>query len=295
LIIDSQVHVWRANTEQHPWSRSMLDRIAKDSPVRDMLARHLKTFEEVEMTGGRMLAEMAHVGVDAAVVVSSGLLYGTDWSYAAEVTRCHPGRFAMVSPFEPAAPDVDDFVDRWRTQPGAVGLRLWGGMRTDEELVELIDGGRYDRGIRAAQRANMTVDVSSLPGIGALARRFPELRIVVTHLGFPPDGDPGWQRMPALLALAPYPNVFLKATGVPVHSDRQFPFTDIWSPFLQIVETFGVDRIMWGSDWTRITRFDYAQGLRYLSECSQLSAHEKRAVLGGTLMRVTGWSPGTGA
>ena len=51
-------------------------------------------------------------------------LYRYDASYAVEVQRAHPGRFAIVKPVDPDDPAVADVVADWKNTPGAVGIRI---------------------------------------------------------------------------------------------------------------------------------------------------------------------------
>jgi L-fuconolactonase len=41
------------------------------------------------------------LGVDGAIFISAFSLYRYDTSYAVEVQRAHPGRFAIVKPVDP--------------------------------------------------------------------------------------------------------------------------------------------------------------------------------------------------
>jgi hypothetical protein len=50
------------------------------------------------VTGDEMVAAMDKVGVDGAIFISANSLYGYDASYAVEVQRAHPDRFAIVKP-----------------------------------------------------------------------------------------------------------------------------------------------------------------------------------------------------
>ena len=69
----------------------------------------------------------------------------------------------------------------------------------------------------------------SLAELGRIAERHPGLRLTIDHLG----GRGGTSalkdaaamtHMPALLALAKFPNVAVKATGVPHYSSEAYPF-----------------------------------------------------------------------
>ena len=51
-------------------------------------------------------------------------MYRYDASYAVEVQRAHPGKFAIVKPVDPDDPAVDEVVADWKQTPGAVGIRI---------------------------------------------------------------------------------------------------------------------------------------------------------------------------
>jgi hypothetical protein len=75
-IIDCQVHAYEANTPTRPWFR------VPNWPA--------------HVTGDEMVAAMDKVGVDGAIFVSPFSMYRYDASYAVEVQKAHPGRFALV-------------------------------------------------------------------------------------------------------------------------------------------------------------------------------------------------------
>jgi predicted TIM-barrel fold metal-dependent hydrolase len=93
-IIDSQVHAYEANTPKRPW--------------------HSVPNWPPHVTGDEMVAAMDKVGVDGAIFISAFSLYQYDASYAVEVQRKHPGRFAIIKPVNPADPAVGDVIAEWR-------------------------------------------------------------------------------------------------------------------------------------------------------------------------------------
>ena len=128
-IIDSQVHVYEANTPQRPW--------------------HSVPNWPDHVTGDEMVAAMDKVGVDGAIFISPFSMYRYDASYAVEVQKAHPDRFAIVKPVDPNDPAVDDVVADWKRTPGAVGIRI---MFAPESKREPNDPG-LDRILRAASAA----------------------------------------------------------------------------------------------------------------------------------------------
>ena len=67
---------------------------------------------------------MDKVGVDGAIFISAFGLYQYDASYAVEVQRAHPDRFAIVKPVNPDDPAVADVIAEWKRIPGTVGIRI---------------------------------------------------------------------------------------------------------------------------------------------------------------------------
>src|SRR5246500_3697089 len=134
-IIDSQVHAYEANTPRRPWAS-------------------VPNWPD-HVTGDEMVAAMDKVGVDGAIFISAFSMYRCDASYAVEVQRAHPGRFAIVKPVDPDDPAVADVVADWKNTPGAVGIRI---ILTKEAKREQSDPG-FDRILGAAVRHDFPVNL----------------------------------------------------------------------------------------------------------------------------------------
>lgn len=278
VVIDAQVHAYERDRPERPWAARL------HGPP--------------EVTGADMVAAMDAVGVDGALLVSPWTMYRFDPSYAVEVGLAHPGRFGLVAPVDPRRPDVADVVAGWAGTPGAVGVRLmlWGDADGDAE-----DPG-LNRVMAAAAQHGLPLCVlcwGRLGIAGDLAARHPETQVVIDHLGLrqpfepPPPAEP-FADLEALLALARYPNVAVKVTGAATLSREPFPFGDLWEPLGRVFDAFGLDRCMWGTDWTRATALvSYADAVAAFRETDRLSAGDRATLMGGTVTRVFGWAPST--
>src|SRR5215469_12639904 len=99
-----------------------------------------------------------------------------------------------------------------------------------------------------------------------------------------------WADLPKLLALAQYENVRMKISGASTMSHQPFPYDDIWEPVLRVIDAFGLDRCMWGTDWTRtIGMLTYEQGVAPFRDTKRLSENDKATLMGGTLQKVYKW------
>ena len=126
-------------------------------------------------------------------------------------------------------------------------------------------------------------------------RRNPNTVIVVDHLGLlqpsePPVPADVCADLPKLLALAALPNVRIKVSGACTMSHQPSPYGDIWEPVLKIIDTFGLDRCVRGTDWTRtIKMLSYEQGVAPFRETTRLSTSDKAQLMGGSLEKIYNW------
>ena len=218
------------------------------------------------VTGDEMVTAMDKVGVDGAIFISAFSMYRYDASYAVEVQRAHPGRLAIVKPVDPDDPAVADVVADWKKTPGAVEIRI---MLPKESNREPDDPG-LDRILRAAVRYDFPVNIlcwGNLDTGMALIDRHPDTRFIIDHLGIvqprvPPAPPQPWADLPKVLELASRPNAVIKVSGACTLSLEPYPFPDIWDPLARVFDAWGLDRCLWGTDWTRaFAVVNYQQGV----------------------------------
>ena len=276
LTIDAQVHAYERDHPGRPWAA-----VLTGPP---------------EVTGDDMVAAMDAVGVDGALLVSPFTMYRYDASYAIAVRNRYPDRFGLVKPVDPNDPAVADTVAEWAATPGTVGIRIMMNRGVSEDPA---DPG-INRALAAGARHELPVNIlcsGRLEQARALAARNPDTAIVIDHLGLqqpfepPPPAQP-FADLPKVLELARQPNIAIKITGACTLSREAYPFKDIWDPLARIFDAFGIDRCMWGTDWTRAVKLlTYQQGVDAFRNSDRLSESDKRTLMGGTLRRVYKWSP----
>jgi predicted TIM-barrel fold metal-dependent hydrolase len=87
------------------------------------------------------------------------------------------------------------------------------------------------------------------------------VRVLVDHCGRPaPERGVGQAGFRALLALAATGRVTVKLSGMVKCSRRGYPYPDAWPYVEALLEAFGVERCVWGSDWPFLRapeRIDY--------------------------------------
>jgi L-fuconolactonase len=266
----------------------------------------------------RAVAAMDAVGVDSAVVdiwppETRRMANGATryyYGFVEEAMARFPGRFAYVARVAPDDPAMDDIMGQIAATPGAVGLRTHDGDRPkaggDDPM--LAAAGRH--GVPVMINAGTSVIAHPRRGIlrhrrhWALlrdVRRFDEVLFIIDHCGIPVQEGFGGRPLPqpaafyvdALMQYAPFPNVAVKWSHAPRMTREAYPYPDVTEQLLRVIDEFGLDRLMWGSDYT-MTRdhHTYAEALFCLRDTDRLSTTDKESLLGGTLRRLLRWPRG---
>ncbi len=275
--IDSQVHVYERDHAGRPWQGKLAG--------------------PPEVTGEQMVAELDAAGVDGAILVSAYAMYRYDPSYALEVCKQHPGRFAVVTPVNPADSAIADVIAAWKRTPGGVGIRMLlvrSGLATDPA-----DPG-LNRVLATAGKHSLPVNLHIAGRLDQgieLIRRNPNTQVIVDHLGLvqphaPPVPAEPWAELPKVLTLAALDNVSIKISGACTLSREPYPFNDIWDPVCRMIDAFGIDRCLWGTDWTRAVAFlTFKQGVDAFRATNRISDSDKIKLMGANTARLYGWSP----
>jgi predicted TIM-barrel fold metal-dependent hydrolase len=275
-VIDSQVHAYEHNHADRPWAGTL--------PGPDAV------------TGDDMVVAMDEAGVDAALLVSAFSFYRYDGSYALSAYADHPDRFRVIKPFDPADPAIEEQIDDWAAIEGTVGVRLMLMGDASQDPADPI----INLALTAARRHSMPVNLlcwGRLEQAAGLAARNPDTQLVIDHLGLtqtfaPPAPADAWGELPNLLALAAQDNIAVKISGAGTMSHRPFPYDDIWDPLCRIFDVFGLERCLWGTDWTRAVHFlSYKQAVDAFLVSDRLSDSDRAMLMGGALQRVYDWTP----
>ena len=279
MIIDSQVHAYEANTPKRPWAT-----VPNWPP---------------HVTGEEMLAAMDKVGVDGAIFISAFSLYRYDASYAVEVARKHADRLAIVKPLDADDPAVEEVVAEWKKTPGAVGVRMW----MTRDVGRAPDDPGLDRIARAAVRHDFPVNIHCWDNLDAAAKvidRHPDVRFIIDHMGIlqprvPPAPAEPWAALPKVLDLAKRKNAVIKISGACTLAKAPYPYPDIWDPLARIFDAWGIDRCLWGTDWTRAAAVvSYEQGVEPFRTTSRLSESDRAMLMGGACAKAYRWKPKRG-
>jgi predicted TIM-barrel fold metal-dependent hydrolase len=287
-IIDAQIHTWLSDRPSRPWIAGYRIQNRERLPLLIHAGQSLSP--EAALT------ELAEAGVDAGVLSPVGV-YGNDNGYELAAARRFPRKFCVVGWIDHLADDVEESLTR-EVELGMVGVRLL-GVREAERL----ERSEFDPLLEACQRLGCAVAVSlshPLPDLlFDLLVRYEGVNFLIDHLGLglaPPTLGPApvdaFANLPAVLRLAELLNVSLKLTGAPSLSHELYPFRDIWPAVQQILESFGPERVMWGSDFTRTSGLhSYWEATHYLAQIDGLDDATLEQIYGHSLRSILRWDP----
>jgi predicted TIM-barrel fold metal-dependent hydrolase len=278
LIVDAQVHIWGADTPERPWPAGQAHRAHRPQPF----------------SKDDLLSEMAGAGVDRTVIVPPSW-EGDRNDLALAAAKAHPDKFAVMGrpPLDALKPGGSDphALDRWRDQPGMLGIRVTtAGAGARALFTDPDDDWLWQAAERAGLPAMVSIP-SLLPQLGRLAERHPGMRFVIDHLALVRDAkdEAAFDDLADLLAVARHPNVAAKASALPRYSSEPYPYRRL-HPFLrQVFDAFGPHRFFWGTDMTGIP-CTYRQAVTlFTEELPWLSGADLDLVMGRALCDWLGW------
>lgn len=264
-IVDTHVHVW--------------------NQPRAAAAHTVETLSADELS-----EQMAGAGVSAAVLVTPSW-EGFDNDTALAAARAHPDRFAVLGRLDLDLARESDVLG-WRETPGMLGVRLI--VVSDRERAWLTTG-TADWFWAAAERAELPVTIYApdlLVEIGKIAVRHPALRLVVEHFGLALDvrDEAITPALDPVVELAQYPSVAVKASALPCYLTRPYPFDGLRAPLRRILDAYGAERVMWGSDLTRLP-CPYVDWVRVFFDAFDFLTERDRALVMSESARLwLGWT-----
>jgi L-fuconolactonase len=274
-VVDAQVHVWLPEAPDRPWPPGGAER-----------ARAMHRHEPID--GATLRAEMRAAGVDRAVLVPP-FFEGYRNDFAVACAEEAPDAFRVMAR-----------VDLRTGDPGPVRELLGNPVVAGIRLVFLpADAGRVDDPgaewlWRLAEEADVPVMLlasGQLPALGEVARAHPGLRLAVDHLGLTGQATDAAvaPEIAEVVALAGLANVSVKLTAVPCYSTEAYPYPALHPALRQLYDTYGPDRLFWGSDLSRL-RGSYADLVHLFREdLAFLSPADVEAVMGRSVLGWLGW------
>ncbi len=275
LIVDSQVHLWKASTPDRPWVPGTRPQLPEPFTIE------------------RLVPMMDEAGVDRVVIVPPSL-EGDRLDYAQEAVKRYPGRFAIMGRIALNDPGTARRFPTWKEQPGVLGIRL----NIAGEQVAWLTDGTADWFWPAAEKAGipiMFLTTGQTPLFARIAERHPQLILIIDHMGVSSEAVKN-KTLPVAIdhsaALAKYPNVSVKLSSVPLFSSEPYPFRDVTRFIRRLFDAYGPRRCYWGTDVTNsFAKASYRQRVTHFTEeLDFLSEDDKDWVMGRAIVERLGWT-----
>ncbi|KQX23344.1 MULTISPECIES: amidohydrolase family protein [unclassified Sphingomonas] len=224
------------------------------------------------------------LGVAGGAAVQYNTVYKSDNSYALAVGDAHPDRLSTVLILQAADPATPATLRTLATGHNVSGLRLFGYPDGEGEYPWLDSPAALETW-EVANELGLHMVLMYAPGVPsaaalgrviALAKRFPSTVICLDHCGWPAvdKGDEGTIGAEHL-SLLYVPNVRFKFTQI---NFNRFAETGIDPQRFvrRMVDSFGVERVMWGSDYGN-TKNSYEEMVEQAIAATALLTDAERA------------------
>lgn len=278
MRIDAHHHFWTHGTRDYPWmTGDAFDPIRRSFGPEDLAP------------------ELATAGIDGTVLVQTvGAVEETvEFLATAEVTGYVKGVVGWVNLMDRLVGDTLDEVQAAAGGAYLKGIRHQAHDEADEDWLARPDviAGVAECGARGLVQ-DLLAKEPQLAACITIADVLPEAQFVLDHIGKPRIAAGQMEPWRALIGeLARRDNVACKLSGMITEAKWQGWSVDDLRPYVDVVlEAFGPDRILFGSDWpVCLLAGNYGEVVGAAeSLTANLTESERAAIFGGTAMRIYG-------
>jgi L-fuconolactonase len=271
MRIDAHHHLWEIARGDYGWLTPDLAPIHRDFTMSDLapiLARH---------------------GIQATILVQAAPTEA-ETRYLLALAARHPVVAGVVGWADFAAADAPDAIARLAADPRLVGLRPMVQDILDDDWLLRPD---LVPAFEAMARHDLVFDAlvlpKHLPRLLAVARRHPDLQVVIDHLAKPPIRERRFEPWARDLArLAARPNVVAKLSGLVTEASVDWTGDDLKPYVDHALACFSPHRLLWGSDWPVVDLAGGYDPWRAASDAllAGLAEGERAMVFGGNAARI---------
>jgi len=276
MIIDSHTHAWGPPTRDHPWVNEPL-------VTGDLVNFSVKFLYTAE----RLLDDMDVCGVDRAVVVGYPICEWTDNWYTIKVAEEYD-RLTGIVMLDPFAEGSGETLRKYMDREGILGFRLgaiypretmWSQQDSAADWLEKVIKQRefWDAVLDADAVCQIYGHEEQIDQVIKLVHAYPDVRYLLDHFAHArPNVRPGESPFSRVAELSEIENVALKASEVVHRSRESFPYEDMHDYVRWMVDRFGEERVIWGSDFPNVSdESTYEESLRWLNHVEGLSEEQR--------------------
>lgn len=235
-IVDTHQHLWDRDRFSFSWT--------KRSATFD---RSYRMSDYLEATAGVNVIKSVHLEAD---VDEPDLLGET--RYILELSERDDNPLAgVVAGARPENPDFIDYIEQVAGHPNLKGIRRVLHVVPDDT----VDRPGFIEHVRRLEQYNLSFDICvlarQLPIALRLVRECPNVQFILDHCGNPLVKEKLFEPWGGhIRELAGHPNVVCKLSGIVTNADAEHWTPEDLRPYVNhVIESFGWDRVMFGSDW----------------------------------------------
>ena len=274
VIIDAHHHLWDRGRFRYSWL-SDVPGIDRDYLLGDYEAA----------IAGAGVSQSVHVQADVDEALS---IQETRWILSLADAGGPVQGVVTWAPVE--RPDLEEYLEKLGSHPKLKGVRR---LIQGEADPEFCARPGFVEGVRRLGERGLSFDLCvyhyQLPAVLRLAGAAPETPLVLDHIGKPAIADGlGEPWKTHIRELASFDHVTCKLSGVVTEADWESWTVDDLRPYCDhVIEAFGFDRLMFGSDWPVATlAAEYERWLEVVQEAvKDASSDEQRALFHDTAKR----------
>lgn len=273
-LVDTHTHAWGRDTEELPWQ----------APV-------LPPEWEGPYLHADLVADMDRIGVDESVVVTTPLYGRAERAneYTMRAIEAHPDRLYGVGIMDFFG-DESAVRERLRTvtgHPRMLGVRMHAALAYEATPDTVAREGEWilDERLEPVWEAAASLGTSifvfpkaqQLSMVERLAGTYPDVQIVIDHMAWPDETtDPDEAPWTDFEAVAEHDNTLVKVSSIPRSADERWPYEDVHAYVGNLLEWFGADRLMVGSDYPWMDKWaSYGDCLNWLEPMEVLSRRDR--------------------
>lgn len=268
--IDAHQHFWAPSRGDYFWmppDDPVLTRDYRPADLEPLLDRH-GIAATVLVQAAPTIAETEYMlGISDSTERVAGIVGWIDFEKEEQLRQLE--RFAAHRKFRAVRPMIQDIPDDdWMLRPD------------------------LDWAFRALIAHNLAFDALGFPRhlsrFIALFKRYPNLRIIVDHCMKPQIAAKAFDDWaPGMTRIAAETGAYCKLSGIVTESAEDWSVDDLKPYVDHVLECFGPERVVWGSDWpVCLLRTTYDRWVETTDQLlSNLSDEERAAVLGGNAVR----------
>ena len=276
-IIDSHAHIYSYDESNYPTIQDPYRPPRTAAPGGTGSIEHLR-------------AQMEMAGVERVLAIQTSTFYRWENRFLVDSARANAPWMAGICTLNSEDPDSPALLDDYLSEYHCRGVRLIPTASAPHRLDH--PGARALFAVAREHRATINALVShEFAGeLAALLEAFPDVNVVLDHCMNPAveEGLNG-RAIQAALSLARFPNLHAKVTFLPTSSKTGFPCADTHELTHAVIQAYGPDRCVWGSDFPCelwCPKVTYSEHLEIFKSDLGLSAAEQEAILSTTATRL---------